>query len=141
MTPVEFYIDSNPVCYVNVIRPMTRELFRIEVLFEEILEDNPSITADELVTCLRGKGSLSLIPGNQAWVEVKAGKYSDAHGSPYDRGAADSWYQRPRNPHWYPNGTYNGEEIGIDSMSAQEIAAYHAGYTENEQRGDHKIYN
>ena len=140
MNPVEFYIDSNPVCYVNVIRPMTRQLFRIEVLFEEILEDNSSITADELVTSLLEKGSLSLIPG-QVWVEVKAGDYSAAHGSPYDRGGADSWYQRPRNPHWYPNGTYNGEEIDIDSMSAQEIAAYHAGYTENEQRGDHKIYD
>jgi len=140
MNPVEFYINSNPVCYVNVIRPMTRELFKIEVLFEEILEDNPSITADELVTSLLEKGSLSLIPG-QVWVEVKSGYYSEAHGSPYVRGSADSWYQRPRNPHWYPNGTGKGEEIGIDDMSVQEIAAYHVGYTENERRGDHKNYD
>ena len=25
--------------------------------------------------------------------------YDTSHGSPFDRGSADSYYQRPRNPH------------------------------------------
>ena len=137
---VEQYINSNPVCFVNVIRQDNRQLFRNEVLFEEILEDNPSITADELASALRYKGSLTLVPG-KAWIDVKPGRYDDAHGSPYDRGGADSWYRRPRSPHWYPAGTGNGKEIGIDEMTPQQIAAYHAGYTLNELRGDHKVYD
>ena len=33
---------------------------------------------------------------------------NETHGSPFDRGSADSWYGRERKPHFYPNGTYNG---------------------------------
>ena len=55
-----------------------------------------------------------------------------AHGSPYDRGAADSWYGRPRFPHWYPEGTYNGDVIEWNKMSEFEIYSYHKGFDENE---------
>ena len=55
-----------------------------------------------------------------------------AHGSPYDRGAADSWYGRPRFPHWYPEGTYNGDVIEWNKMSEFEIYSYHKGIDENE---------
>jgi hypothetical protein len=58
------------------------------------------------------------------------------HGGPYDRGAADSWYQRPRSPHKYPNGTYNGPEV--TELTEEEIEAYHAGYDDNEESGGHK---
>jgi hypothetical protein len=34
-----------------------------------------------------------------------------AHGSPYDRGSADSYYGRPLSPHWWPNGTNKGYRI------------------------------
>lgn len=61
--------------------------------------------------------------------------YSDFHGSPFDRGSADKWYSRSRKPHWFPNGTYNGEEITEDRMTAEEIEAYHAGYDSHD---DHK---
>ena len=33
------------------------------------------------------------------------------HGSLYDRGSADSYYGRPQQPHWYPEGTYHGERV------------------------------
>ena len=39
-----------------------------------------------------------------------------AHGAPYDRGSADSWYGRPKFPHWYPEGTYNGDVIEWPKM-------------------------
>jgi len=38
-------------------------------------------------------------------------EFSEDHGSPFDRGNADSWYGREPDPHWYPEGTYNGERV------------------------------
>lgn len=55
------------------------------------------------------------------------------HGSPYDRGSADSYYRRGRQPHWYPEGTGHGERVTEERMSAAEIAEYHAGFDRNEQ--------
>jgi hypothetical protein len=50
------------------------------------------------------------------------------HGSPYDRGAADSWYSRSFNPQQYDN--------------PQDQAEYEAGYLENEKdSGMRKDYN
>jgi len=65
-------------------------------------------------------------------------KYSDKHGFPFDRGGADSYYDRPRDPHFYPNGTGNSPRINMSMMSAEEIEAYHAGYDENENSGNKK---
>lgn len=62
------------------------------------------------------------------------------HGSPEDRGSADSWYRRPRQPHFWPEGTGHGERIDEPDMRPEEIAAYHLGYSENEAAGDHKQY-
>lgn len=64
--------------------------------------------------------------------------FSTKHGSPYDRGSADSYYRRERNPHWYPNGTYNEPKIGHKDMTIDEIEAYHAGYDDNEAEGNFK---
>ena len=58
------------------------------------------------------------------------------HGSLNDRGRADSYYGRPRDPHWYPKGSYNGDKV--TELSAEESAEYHAGYAYNEQHGDKK---
>ena len=60
------------------------------------------------------------------------------HGSPHDRGGADSYYRRPCSPHWWPEGTYNGTKIERKDMSAEEIADYKRGFEENEERGDFK---
>ena len=64
--------------------------------------------------------------------------YDKTHGGAWDRGSADSYYGRPRDPHMYPNGTYNEPRIPMSLMSTEEIDAYHAGYDENEQFGDKK---
>ena len=58
---------------------------------------------------------------------------NNIHGSPYDRGSADSYYQRGRQPHWYPEGTGHVERVPEERMSAAEIAEYHAGFDHNEQ--------
>ena len=60
------------------------------------------------------------------------------HGSLYDRGSADSYYDRARYPHWYPNGTYNGE--CVLGVTEDEIAEYMAGYDWNEEHGDKKSW-
>jgi hypothetical protein len=60
------------------------------------------------------------------------------HGSPFDRGSADSWYHRGAVPHWYPQGTGHGERLTAAQMSLEEIADYQAGYEYNEHFGGKK---
>ena len=60
------------------------------------------------------------------------------HGSPFDRGGADSYYRRGYNPHWWPEGTYKGERVEVWYMSAEQIEEYKKGYLENEERQDFK---
>ena len=47
------------------------------------------------------------------------------HGSPWDRGSADSYYHRPRNPHYYPEGTCIGDRC--ESLTSDQVKAYLAG--------------
>ena len=63
------------------------------------------------------------------------------HGDAYDRGAADSWYRRPYNPHYYKGATYSSERVDAKDMKAEEIAEYRAGYDDNEYAGLHKDWN
>jgi len=58
------------------------------------------------------------------------------HGSPMDRGAADRYYGRSYDPHWYPNGTYNGERVELKDMTPDEIVSYTKGYKEEDSRKD-----
>lgn len=60
----------------------------------------------------------------------------ERHGSLFDRGSADSYYHRPRGPHWWPEGTGNGTKI--TDLTPAERAEYDAGYDYNEQYGDKK---
>ncbi len=60
----------------------------------------------------------------------------ERHGSLYDRGMADSWYSRPENPHWYPNGSYNGEPV--TDLTVEEQLEYYKGYVHNERSGGKK---
>ena len=48
------------------------------------------------------------------------------HGSPEDRGSSDAYYGRPKDPHKYPNGTYNPPRIAL--TDPEEVAAYNRGY-------------
>lgn len=64
--------------------------------------------------------------------------FGTEHGSPYDRGVADSYYGRARDPHYWPFGTYKGSRVEARNMTEEQIAAYHAGYDDNEDEGDKK---
>lgn len=61
------------------------------------------------------------------------------HGSLFDRGSADSYYSRPRDPHYYPDGSYNGPRV--TDLNPIEIQAYMAGYDYNERFGDKKSWD
>ena len=54
------------------------------------------------------------------------------HGSPYDRGSADSWYRRQPEPHYM----IDGARIERADMTAEQIAEYEAGYDSNEKQID-----
>jgi hypothetical protein len=54
------------------------------------------------------------------------------HGSLSDRGGADAYYRRKPWPHWWPDGTYKGEEVQAATLA--EVNEYMAGYTECTER-------
>jgi hypothetical protein len=61
------------------------------------------------------------------------------HGSLFDRGSADSYYGRPQEPHWYPEGSYNGNIV--TDLTPAEVQEYLAGYDHNEQFGGKKSWD
>ena len=67
-------------------------------------------------------------------------KFDTRHGGPFDRGGADFWYNRGYDPHYYTGGTYTSDRVTRDDMTAEELAAYRAGYCEAEAAGDQKDY-
>jgi hypothetical protein len=61
------------------------------------------------------------------------------HGSPYDRGGADSYYRRGRRPHYYINkDTPGSRRVEQSEMTAEQIALYHKGFDDNEERQEYK---
>ena len=70
--------------------------------------------------------------------EFNGKHYPSWHGSPFDRGTADSWYDRPQSPHYWPDGTMHGDKIVPPKMKPSEVDAYLAGYEYNEQSGGKK---
>jgi len=73
--------------------------------------------------------------------EFQGISYDATHGSPFDRGSADSWYGRPQQPHKYPNGTGNAPRVESSDMTLSEMRAYYKGYEYNEQFGGKKDYD
>lgn len=71
-------------------------------------------------------------------VEFQGISYDASHGSPFDRGSADSYYGRAQSPHKYPNGTGNAPRVEAPEMTLAEMRAYYKGYEYNEQFGDKK---
>lgn len=67
-------------------------------------------------------------------------QYSTRHGGPYDRGSADSYYGRGYNPHYFVGDSYNSTRLELVDMSAEEITAYTAGYNDNEESGERKVW-
>ena len=64
----------------------------------------------------------------------------DRHGGPYDRGSADSYYQRGFSPHYYTAGTYDSTRIEMESMTSDQIDQYAKGFADNEEQGDFKVW-
>lgn len=60
------------------------------------------------------------------------------HGCLYDRGSADSYYGRSRDPHYGGVGGDSGPRV--DQLTDEEVAEYHRGYTYNELNGGRKDY-
>jgi hypothetical protein len=59
------------------------------------------------------------------------------HGSLFDRGSADSYYGRRRDPHYGGVGGDSGQRVD-QGLSIDEIKEYYAGYEHNERFGDKK---
>ena len=60
------------------------------------------------------------------------------HGSLYDRGSADSYYGRPRDPHYGGVGGDSGPRVSVSDYDS--VAEYLAGYADNEASGSKKDY-
>ena len=65
--------------------------------------------------------------------------FDKSHGSFFDRGSADSYYGRQRDPHRGGVGGMSGPKIL--ASYAEDIEAYHAGYDYNEEFGDKKSWD
>jgi hypothetical protein len=55
-------------------------------------------------------------------------EHDKRHQGPYDRGAADAYYGRKKNPHYYDSDKVGAKKIEHHQMKPHEIEAYHAGY-------------
>jgi len=58
------------------------------------------------------------------------------HGSPYDRGSADAYYRRSRDPHYYDHQAIRHTELDDEQQSDYEL-----GYSEQISSGNFKDYN
>jgi hypothetical protein len=74
-------------------------------------------------------------------IEFNGKEYDSRHGGPFDRGSADSWYSRPRNPHFFLGDSYNSTEVGARTMTEQQVEEYLAGYDYNERFGGKKSWD
>jgi hypothetical protein len=73
-----------------------------------------------------------------AYGQHKGKQYDARHGGAFDRGAADSYYGRGRDPHYYVGATSFSDRV--ESLTQEELEAYDAGYDYNEEYGDKKDY-
>lgn len=68
-------------------------------------------------------------------------KFDTRHGGAFDRGSADSYYDRPCKPHMYEGATATTRLITEEHMTVQQVADYLAGYQWNEECGDKKDWS
>ena len=64
--------------------------------------------------------------------------YDERHGGAYDRGSADYYYGRGRQPHLFTGDTYNSSKVLAENMSELDVDAYNAGYDAAKACGDRK---
>ena len=60
------------------------------------------------------------------------------HGGAYDRGSADAYYGRPREPHYYTGASYSSIRLDEVDMTPEEVEAYDQGYDDQVLSGDRK---
>ena len=58
------------------------------------------------------------------------------HGGAYDRGAADKYYGRGFDPHYYKGASFDSERVSSDDMTEDELEAYRAGFDEETSTKD-----
>jgi hypothetical protein len=76
---------------------------------------------------------------DKTWTETWEGvTYTVRHGCPFDRGMADSWYNRKVEPHYYVGDTEGSRRVQRMEMTEAEVAEYIAGYAYNERLGGKK---
>ena len=85
--------------------------------------------------------SIRKLSGMASKETVKEEGHDTSPGSPYDRGAADSYYGRDPRPHKIVPYTgadgVKGQMQKVPLTDPAEIAAYKAGYSENDDRKDY----
>ena len=74
-------------------------------------------------------------------VEFQGITYNASHGSPFDRGSADSYYGRTQDPHKGGVGGDSGPRVEAPDMTLAEIIEYFRGYEYNEHSGERKHYD
>ena len=65
-------------------------------------------------------------------------EFDARHGGPFDRGMADSWYNRMISPHYYKGDTAMSEKVELADMTGTEVTEYLLGYQFNDELGDKK---
>jgi len=67
--------------------------------------------------------------GFDNWFSDQVMNNRKRHGGAYDRGAADRYYCRHRDPHLFEGGTHCSDRIEADAMTAIQLADYEAGFS------------
>lgn len=55
-------------------------------------------------------------------------KSKERHGGPSDRGAADAYYGRPLEPHYFISDTYSSPKVTEADMTPEELQQYKLAY-------------
>ena len=66
---------------------------------------------------------------------------SARHGGAYDRGSADAYYGRPREPHFFTGASYHSIVIDMPNMTPEQVAEYNQGYDDQIASGDRKQWD
>lgn len=102
------------------------EVFNLETEVLESNEDGVTLAMDD-----RGMAMLEELGALEE-------EHDKSPGGPYDRGSADAYYGRPRRPHKMApvSGGVQGQMAKVDLTDPAEVAAYNAGYSEEDDRKD-----
>jgi len=94
-----------------------KELKEMEIAVNDFNE-----AIDSVVTTMRARASGAMKP---------------EHGSPQDRGSADAYYQRVRDPHFYIGKSIRGIRVSASEMTEAQIKFYDHGYNTEQDRKDY----